>query len=317
MSKFLTGLPGRALLVVSLLFPVFCSGDAPVQDGYVDINGTALYYKTTGEGDPIVVLHGGPGFDHRQFLPYIWDLAEDHQVILYDQRGTGLSSGQVDPVSISIGTFIQDIEEIRKAFGLEKMNLLGHSWGGILAMHYAVKHPESLKSLILCSTAASVDSFATMRATYTANRLPEDQKLLEEMMASDALRNGDPKAYEEFWRVYFKPYFDDQSLVAGLDLQFAPNTIKYGSQVAGYMLDSIGAFDLHDELKTLHVPTLIVHGESDPMSPDYARRIHESIAGSQLVLIEHTGHWLFIDGRETFRDSILSFLKDLGEMGPE
>jgi proline iminopeptidase len=296
------------LSMLVLMVSVSCSDSPTIEEGYLDVNGTSLFYKTMGSGDPIVVLHGGPGFDHRQFLPFIWELAARHKVILYDQRGTGLSSGPVDSTSISIDTFIADIEGIREAFGIEQMNLLGHSWGGILAMHYGIRHQDKLKSLILCSTAASDESFAEMRATYEANRLPEDAELLEEIYLSDEYQNQDPQAIERFWRVYFKPYFSDQSLASELDLLFTENTIKHGNVVAGYLFQSIGAFDLHEDLKVIKCPTLVIHGDADPMPVKYAERIHESIEGSELVIAEDSGHWLFVDATETFRSSILDFL---------
>ncbi len=298
------------LLLALLLFASSVSAQLPdtVEEGFLDINGTSLFYKAMGSGDPIVVLHGGPGFDHRQFLPYIWELAANHRVILYDQRGTGLSSGPVDSMSINIDTFIADIEGIREAFGIETINLLGHSWGGILAMHYGIRFPERLNSLILCSTAASVESFTEMRATYSANREPGDEELLEEIYSSDEYQSGDPGAIEKFWRVYFKPYFKDHSLVSGLDLLFTENTIKNSNAVAGYILKSIGDFELHEDLKVVNCPTLVIHGDADPMPVKYAQKIHESIKGSQLVIAKDSGHWLFVDATETFRSSILEFL---------
>ena len=303
-------------VLVSLLVAlvsVSCSDRHTIVEGHLDINGTSLFFKTMGSGQPIVVLHGGPGFDHRQFLPYIWELAEHHKVILFDQRGTGLSSGPVDSTSISIETFIADIEGVRKAFDIEKMNLLGHSWGGILAMYYGIRHPENLKSLILCSTAASFESFAEMRARYEADRLPEDATLLKEIYSSDNFQNGDPEAVERFWRVYFKPYFADQSLVSKMNLQFTENTIKNGNEVAGLILRSIGDFDLHEDLRAIRCPTLILHGDSDPMPVKYAEMIHESIRNSELVIIEGSGHWPFVDATETFTSSICDFLERVGE----
>jgi proline iminopeptidase len=291
---------------------VSCTNTPGVEEGFLEINGTSLFFKTMGSGDPIVVLHGGPGFDHRQFLPYIWGLAENHKVILFDQRGTGLSSGPIDPTSISIDSFIADIEGIREAFGIDRMNLLGHSWGGILAMHYGIRHPEKLKTLVLCSTAASFESFAEMRATYEANRAPEDAALLEEIYSSDSFKNGDPDAVERFWRVYFKPYFADQELASKLDLQFTENTIKHGNEVAGLILQSIGDFDLHRDLRVIQCPTLIIHGDADPMPFKYAEMIHESIDGSELVKVEGAGHWLFVDATDTFTSTVLDFLAENG-----
>jgi len=300
----------RAALSTVLSAVALVSGSAAgtIEQGFLDVNGTRLFYKTMGSGEPIVVLHGGPGFDHRQFLPYIWELAETHQVIVFDQRGTGLSSAPVDPESINIDTFVADVEGVREALGIRKLNLLGHSWGGILAMYYGIRHPENLRSLILCSTAASADSFAEMRANYEADRLPEDAALLEQIYSSDEFESGDPDAVQRFWRVYFKPYFADQSLVSRLDLEFTPNTIEHGGTVARLVLESIGEFDLHDDLQAIRCPTLILHGDSDPMPVAYAERIHRSIDGSQLVIAEGSGHWLFADATETFTSAVLDFL---------
>lgn len=302
MTKFIL------LVMFTSCVALACASSNTIEEGTLEINGASLFYKSMGSGDPIVVLHGGPGFDHRQFLPYIWELASRHKVILYDQRGTGLSSGPIDADSISLDTFIDDLEGIREAFGIEKMNLLGHSWGGILAMNYGLRHQDRLKSLIVCSATASEDAFEVMRTTYEADRLPEDGELIREIYTSDEFQNGDPQAIERFWRVFFKPYFADQSLVAGLDLQFTENTIKNGETVARYILESIAGFDLHEDLRAIRVPTLIIHGDSDPMPVEYAERIHRNIEGSELVITKDSGHWLFVDATETFTSSIQDFL---------
>ncbi len=291
--------------------PTATEATATIEDGFVENGAHSLYYKVRGSGDPIVVLHGGPGFDHRQFLPFIWELAQGHKVILYDQRSTGLSSGPVDSESINIDTFIDDVEAIREHFGIEQMNLLGHSWGGRLAMHYSLRHQDRLKSLILASTAASTEGFSEMRPTYEANRAPGDSELLAEIYESDGFKNGDPKAHERFWRVWFKPYFVDPSQVERMDLYFPANTIKNGNAVAGNVLQSIGEFDLHEDLKSLRIPTLILHGDADPLHYRNAERMHASIAGSKLEILQGVGHWLFVDGTETFSRSIRDFLADL------
>jgi proline iminopeptidase len=291
-----------------LVSSVSCTTPADIDEGFLEVNGTTLYYKSIGSGEPIVVLHGGPGFDHQQFLPYIGELSSRYKVILYDQRGTGLSSGPADATSITIHNFVEDIEGIRTAFGIAKMNLLGHSWGGMLAMHYAVRHPDKLKSLILCSTAATAESFDVMRAVIARNRQPEDTALLESIIESQEFKDRDPRALERFWRIYFKAYFVDPALAAGMTLSFTDNTRRNSDAVARYILDSVGAFDLHEDLGVVRAPTLILHGDSDPMPVVYAERIHESIPNSELVIAESSGHWIFIDATDRFRSSVFDFL---------
>ncbi len=301
-----------ALLFSTVLFSqhlAFAANPDPeVTTGFIDTKGATLFFKTMGTGDPIVVLHGGPGFDHRQFLPYIWELAEGHQVILYDQRGTGLSESAVDSASINIDTFVADIEAVRNHFGLDRINLLGHSWGGILAMYYADRHPDRLRSLVLCSTTASINAFGEMRANYIELRTPEDEASLTEIGGSDAFNNGDPEAWERFWRVWFRTYFQDRAQADRLDLFFPPNTIKNCGIVGSYVLGSIGSFDLHANLANIPFPTLILHGLADPMPASYAERIHEAIPNSELILTQGVGHWFFVDGTEVFSKSVLGFL---------
>jgi proline iminopeptidase len=220
-----------------------------------------------------------------------------------------MSSGPVDSASITIDNFVEDLDGLRRAFGIEKLNLLGHSWGGILAMYYGIRHPDKLRSLILCSTAASFEVFAEMREAVARNRLPEDSLLLESIVATEEFHGNDAGAVERFWRVYFKAYFVDQSLATTMNLTFAYNTIHNSSAVAAHILNSIGDFDLHADLGVIEVPTLIIHGVADPMPVRYAERIHESIPGSELVLVENAGHWIFIEAREQFRVSVDDFLR--------
>ena len=122
------------------------------EEGTKKVNGAELYYKIMGSGEPIVILHGGPGLEHTYFLPQMGELAKNYKLIFYDQRTSGGSISSTDSSSITLGNFVEDLEGIRKAFDLDKMNLLGHSWGGMLAMFYATKYPENLNSLMLISS---------------------------------------------------------------------------------------------------------------------------------------------------------------------
>ena len=104
-----------------------------IKEGFANVNDVQLYYKIIGEGEPIVVLHGGPGFDHNHMLPFV-ELANDYKVIFYDQRATGNSTGNVDVNSITVDNFVEDLEGLRKKLNLGRVTLVGHSWGAMLAM---------------------------------------------------------------------------------------------------------------------------------------------------------------------------------------
>ena len=93
---------------------ISCDTTPKVEDGYINIDESSLYYKIIGKGEPLIVLHGGPGFDHQPLMPYIGNLGKYCKVVLYDQRGSGMSTGPVDSASINVDRFVEDIEIIRK-----------------------------------------------------------------------------------------------------------------------------------------------------------------------------------------------------------
>ena len=106
-----------------------------------------LFCREVGEGPPIVVVHGGPDFDHCYFLPELDRLADSFRLVYYDQRGRGRSADGVRAEDVTLGSEIDDLDRVRSHFGLESIAVLGHSWGGVLAMEYAVRHPERVSQL--------------------------------------------------------------------------------------------------------------------------------------------------------------------------
>ena len=135
----------------------------PVADG-------SLYARTIGRGPPTIVLHGGPDFDHAYLLPDLDRLDDVLRLIYYDQRGRGRSASGVRPEDVDLRTEIDDVDRVRRHFGLESMAVLGHSWGGVLAMEYAIRHPERVSQLILLDTAPASAGAPSRNAAWSARR---------------------------------------------------------------------------------------------------------------------------------------------------
>lgn len=117
-----------------------------IKEGFVEAKNGRIYYQIVGKGDPVIVIHGGPGLDQGYLLPGMALLAKNHQVIFYDQCGSGRSSiSVIDEQHINDEQFVEDLETLRKALGHPKITLVGHSLGGLLAMRYAIKYSSNVK----------------------------------------------------------------------------------------------------------------------------------------------------------------------------
>ena len=295
-----------AILCLAGLFSPSCQKNKTflVEEGLREINGTLLYTKAMGEGEPILILHGGPGMDHTYFLPQIAELAETHKLIFFDQRVSGRSSLDVDSSAITMRHFIDDIEEIRKTFNLGKMNLMGHSWGGLLAMFYGITYPESLKSLmILNSTPASSELMAKTLPTLT----PEDSLQRLEILNSDAFKNRESAAFEKLLRIHFRGAFYDRSLADSLTLTFQPDFAETSVKLQNLFKD-IASYDIHDDLSKINCPTLVVHGDHDDNPLEGSKKIHENIPDSKFVLLKNCGHFPFVEAPDEFFKTIRDFL---------
>lgn len=303
------------LLVFS--FTLGCENKKTVylEEGRKKVNGAELYYKIMGNGEPIVILHGGPGFEHTYLLPQMGELAHSYKLIFYDQRTSGGSTASTDSSSITLENFVEDLEGVRKAFNLNKMNLLGHSWGGMLGMFYAIKYPENLNSLMLIgSGGARSDFWKELFSNIRQKRTPEDSLEIANLKASEDFKNNNIEAVQKYWKLFFRAYFYDQSLGNSLNMQLSETTIKNMSLIDSRPLGHVLLdYDIRDELSVISCPTLIIHGDTDTVPLEYAKEIHENIANSEFVILENCGHFPFIETPNKFFGLISDFMDEISK----
>ncbi|MGH7682698.1 MAG: alpha/beta fold hydrolase, partial [Candidatus Eiseniibacteriota bacterium] len=151
----------------------------PISEGYVEANGVWIYYKTIGRGAPLMVVHGGPGASHDYLMPHLVPLAKDNRLIFIDERGSGRSPSLEDPKQYTIEGMVEDVEAVRIALRLGKINLLGHSYGGALAQAYALKYQQNLSHLILCSTFSSTKAMNQVLVEMKERMAPELRERIE------------------------------------------------------------------------------------------------------------------------------------------
>lgn len=281
----------------------------PSEEGFIEGNGAQLFYKTFGEGEPLIVLHGGPGFDHIHMLPFN-RLSEMVKVIFYDQRATGNSTGEISEDSITVNNFVNDLKNIRNRLNLGKIHLMGHSWGSILAMHYGITHPDHLKSLILLACYGSSEVFGPYFQNIQKKTSPQDSLAMKRIEESVAFQNRQVESVQEYFQIAIKSMFHDPVFTKRMDFRISENTARNQGAVSGLLMKDIGQFDIHAKLSTIQCPTLIIHGDSDPLPSEAAYKVHQSIPRSRFEILKNSGHFMFIESPESLFLIINDFLQD-------
>jgi len=279
-----------------------------VTEGKLQINSAEIYYKIIGNGYPTFILHGGPGDTHDTMLQ-LRELADHYKLIFYDQRAAGRSTGDVDTASHTVDQFVDDLEQLRLKLAPGQINIIGGSWGAMLAMQYASKYSQNINAMVLMSSmGVSSEYFNIYQSNIEKNRTKEDSLSLEQIKETDEFKNRYPEAMEEYWRIYFRAYFYNPDLVAGINLWMRDTTYKQIHGRYAKLWEFFNDYDIHDDLKKISCRTLILHGDHDPTPIEWVQPIHDNIAESQISIIKNTGHWLWVESPDQIFPLIRNFL---------
>lgn len=283
--------------------------------GYLDVQGGKIYYQTLGQGDPILVVHGGPGLDQTYLQPQLFELAQNNQVIFYDQLGSGKSTENIDNLKkINLNQSISDLEHLRKKLGLKKVILMGHSFGGLLCMHYAARYPENLKGLILFNSAPA--NYEGQKA-FMDNFYKRTAAIKQDIAPIFSYEEFIKKSAEELTKIHrklFKVYFHDSSKIKSLNLAFNVDAARIGFKVDQEKLKTIWlvpGLDLLSQLRKIRVQTLIIHGKQDIVPYWTSKEIHSALKGSRLVALDNCGHFPYIEKPDVFKGLVNEFLRQL------
>lgn len=300
---------------VILLFITTCSFAQPThpeKHKYVDIDGARLFVRLVGSGEPLLILHGGPGMSHDYLAPQFIDLlANEYQLIFYDQRASGRSTGVEDTSRLTILQFTDDLEILRQQLELNRVNLLGHSFGGLLAMYYAFSYPENVNKLLLIETSpASWElNFPHFRKTIAERQTESDRQELSILRSRNDFKTN-PELVDRYFKLYFKPFFKDSSLIRQLSLGIDNDWGSKFYLTNDRIWKSLGRYDIHDQLNIINAPTLIMHCEFSVLAVAGAQEIERMIPNSTLVIMEGVGHFPYIEDPTAFYRTISTFLRE-------
>jgi len=296
-------------------------GVYPQEQGYVDSGGALIYYTTIGRGEPLVLLHGGPGASHDYLLPGLLPLARHHRLVLIDERGSGRSERLEDSSNYTVEAMVEDVETVRRALGLGQIDLLGHSYGGVLAQAYALKYQEHLKHLVLCSTFHSTAAMNRVFDEIKAAMDPELRGRIDAMERDGLFGHGLDYEKNRYtsdymiaaWGEGYFPYLYRRRPDANYDptsgsMAWPLYREMWGSHGEFVVDGNLVSVEYADRLPSLHVPTQINVGDHDECAPSLARTMHELIPGSQLVIFPDSGHMTFVDQPTRFIEAVEEFL---------
>lgn len=258
------------------------------------LDNVTFYYELLGSGSPLVLLHGLQG-DISNFDRLMPRLTECHQVLAFDQRGSGWSDKPAQPYSMAL--YADDTARLMDALGIERAHVLGMSMGGMIAQEFALRHPDRLNGLILgCSTpggpnAAKLDSGAREK-TYEKVDLPADERAwrLAEAGLTQGFLRSNRQVLKELTEARRKRPLDVEAL--------------------GRRMAAIDAHDTFDRLGEIRAPTLVITGRPDNIiNADNSRILAERIPNARLEMLEPAGHLFWLERPQQTADLVLAFLE--------
>ena len=283
-----------------------------VVEGRIPFRGFHTWYRDLGpeRGIPLVCLHGGPGSTHHYFQP-LEELAEEgRRLVVYDQLGCGNSDRPDDPKLWTVELFLDELRTLREALGLDRIHLLGTSWGSMLAIEYALTRPSGLASLVLNSPPTSSETWME-EAARLRDELPDDvRRTLTEHEAAGTTDHPDYVAAEEvFWRRHILLVDPPPDFVVRGRAERGKQVYRSLWGVSEWNANGkLHDWDVRDRLSEIAVPTLVTSGRYDECTPRLAEEAQRGIPGAERVLFEESSHSAYIEEAERFRSVLTEFL---------
>lgn len=286
----------------------------PRLSGTTSTTGVPLYWCSYGAADAprILVLHGGPGAHHDYLLPQMLTLAGRHQLVFYDQRGGGRSKTTGAP-PVTAPLLVEDLAHVVHELALRPLTLLGYSWGGLLALLYALQAPrmrgaEAPARLVLVDPAPlSRPLREAFDDEFARRQRGEAMRELREELADSGLRERDPAAYRQRqFELSVAPYFARPETARDL------TPFRVTDRVQRSVWESLGDYDLLPRLESLQVPALFVHGRLDPIPLESSERAARAMR-ARLLVLEASGHVPYVEQPAALFSAIERFLDDTAE----
>lgn len=289
------------------------------REGYIaTADSMRLYYRIAGtSGDTIIAIHGGPGVDLESIAGDFAPLAERHVVIFYDQRGAGRSTLPTDTTRFTVERQVADLDAVRRHFGLERVTLVAHSYGPLLAASYAIAHPAAVRKMVFFGPVPPRRGTFWQRFGQSMQSRLDSAQLLR--LADAGRRLNDPAtdvrhACRDYWAVAMRPRLAEPDRTLPLirsDLCASDVAgIRFGLGTTNRLImQSHGDWDLRPALRTLAVPTLVVHGEAESIPMDLVEEWVTALPHATLLRVPRAAHFTYAERPELVWPAVEAFLR--------
>ncbi|HLY31587.1 MAG TPA: proline iminopeptidase-family hydrolase [Ktedonobacterales bacterium] len=288
----------------------------PSSEGYIPFHGYRTWYRIVGDPandtqrPPVIVLHGGPGVPH-DYLENLEALADSgRRVIFYDQLGCGRSDQPHQPDLWTVPLYVEELGVVRQALGLDRVHILGQSWGGMLAMEYALTQPGGVASLIIESSPSSIPLWVA-EANRLRDELPPDVQAT--LLRHEQDGTTDSPDYQQVMLVFYnrhvcrmQPWPDYVQRALENMGQEVYNTMNGPSEF--HVIGTLKDWDITPRLGEIRLPTLLLSGRYDEATPRVMEVVHQGIAGSEWVIFEQSSHMSHCEEESRYLDVVNAWL---------
>lgn len=271
-------------------------------------SGADIYYRRYGRGQPMLVMHGGPGLDHSYFRPALDALGHAVELIYYDHSGNGRSSGRESVATKTFEIWADEAEALRQALKLPPWVVFGHGIGGCIAQWYAQRHPKSIRGLILCSATPAFDYPEYMIAQAHARATSKQMQALMASMTRPMRSDAD---FRQIWwdtlPLFFYRFQPDHGMALADTIQYHAQAYNRG------MFELAPYFNSLAWLAEIKTPSLVLAGAHDWMTPkaQAVDRLQQGLQDCNVNIFENSGHYPFIEETTAFCHTVRQYLRGL------
>lgn len=288
-------------------------------EGRVDVPGGRVWFKRVGGGTglPLLAVHGGPGLPHN-YLRSLERLADEREVIFWDQLGCGNSKCLSNPHLWTMQRSVAEMDAVVRELGLDRFHVFGNSWGGMMAQQYALDVKSGAVSLTISNSIASIPEFSKMVARLKSELDPTTQSAIDRHEAAGTTSSAEYQAAIRTWNETYlcrvRPWPTE------LQEAFRRSGTEIFETMFGssdfHIVGTIRSWDVFDRLSEIALPTLVLSGRYDECVPEHMWEMHQRIAGSQFEFFESSAHMPFIEEPGRFDSVMRDFLRRHDNISP-